>query len=216
MVLPAKHFYMIRHGQTEANAAQIMAGSIDSPLTDLGRNQARHAQHALKTLDIKPKAIIHSHLSRARETAKILNDVLNVELHEDADLAEMHAGDMEGEPYETARILFDGWPTIPNAETPQEFFDRVKRGKLKALNDFDGPVLIVCHGGVMRAFGEIHGVSVPGKFQNAHLHDFKPNIENPSNSKFPWNVSHFDICDKTFAVSKKITDIYSGENSSAA
>ena len=202
---------MIRHGQTEANAAQIMAGSIDSPLTALGRQQAKNVHDILENLEIKPKTIIHSHLSRAKETAEILNEVLKIDLHEDPDLAEMHAGDMEGQPYETARILFDDWPTIPNAETPQQFFDRVKRGKINAIRNHDGPVLIVCHGGVMRAFGEIHGISVPGKFQNAHLHDFRPNIQKPENENFPWDVYNFDICDATKKITRAPTDIYSGK-----
>ena len=72
-MIPSKHFYMIRHGQTEANAAQIMAGSIDSPLTALGRQQAKNVHDILENLEIKPKTIIHSHLSRAKETAEILN-----------------------------------------------------------------------------------------------------------------------------------------------
>ncbi|MBX2833542.1 MAG: histidine phosphatase family protein, partial [Micavibrio sp.] len=33
MNVPIKHFYMIRHGQSEANAAKILAGHTDSPLT---------------------------------------------------------------------------------------------------------------------------------------------------------------------------------------
>lgn len=207
-MLPNKHFYMIRHGETEANAAQIMAGWTDSPLTELGREQARNTQKVFLNLETKPSVIVHSHLSRARETAEIINEVLNVELHEDSDLAEMNAGDMEGEPYDKVRSLFEGWPVIPNAEHPQEFFDRVKRGKEKALK-LNGPVLIVCHGGVMRAFGEIYGKSAPSKFKNAHLHDFRPNIENRS---FPWDVYHYDICEISGDVLKETSNMYSVKN----
>ncbi|MFP4314100.1 MAG: histidine phosphatase family protein [Alphaproteobacteria bacterium] len=206
-MLPAKQFYMIRHGQTEANAKQIMAGWTDSPLTDLGRKQARAVHNIVEHLTIKPKAIIHSHLSRARETAEIINEVLKLELYEDPDLAEMNAGDMEGQPYEIARPLFEGWPVIPNAEHPQDFFDRIKRGKIKALEK-DGPVLIVCHGGVMRAFGEIYGVPVPGRFRNAHLYDFNPNT---SNTNFPWDVYSYDICAVSGSLKKDKSDIYSGQ-----
>lgn len=211
-MLPAKYFYMIRHGETEANAAQIMAGWTDSPLTELGRKQARNTHQIFANLDTKPKAIIHSHLSRAKETAEIINEVLGVELYEDPDIAEMNAGDMEGEPYKVARPLFEGWPVIPNAEHPDEFFERVKRGKMKALA-MDEPVLVVCHGGVMRAFGEIYGISVPGKFKNAHLHDFKPNLDK---KHFPWDVMHYDFCDQNKKIIKEKTDIYSGQKNQAA
>ena len=93
MPVPAKRFYMIRHGQTEANAAQRMAGWLDSPLTDLGRQQADHARKKVEALEDKPQIIVHSQLSRARETAAIINANLNLPMIEDEDYAEMHAGD---------------------------------------------------------------------------------------------------------------------------
>lgn len=33
-------FYMLRHGQTVANAMGYLSGSLDTPLTSLGRQQA--------------------------------------------------------------------------------------------------------------------------------------------------------------------------------
>jgi len=93
MPIHLQHFYMIRHGETEANAARLMAGSLDSPLTPKGRQQAKDTQIIIENLEIKPRAIVHSQLSRARNTAKILNTNLNLPMHEDADLAEWHAGD---------------------------------------------------------------------------------------------------------------------------
>ena len=62
IMLPAKPFYMIRHGQTEANRDCIMAGSLDSPLTDTGRGrgQARHVQDVVQTLESKPSLIVHT------------------------------------------------------------------------------------------------------------------------------------------------------------
>lgn len=196
---------MIRHGQTEANAARIMAGSMDSPLTDLGREQAYAVQNVVKALDTKPTAIFHSHLQRARDTAAIINEVLNVELFEDADLAEIHAGELEGAPYEECQQLFTTWPDIPDGETTDQFFERVKRGKCNAINAYPDPVLIVCHGGVMRAFGEIHGVETPGRFENAHLYGFYPNGDK---QHFPWDVFDYRFCDETKALKKSPSKIY--------
>lgn len=215
-MIPAKHFYMIRHGETEANAARIMAGWTDSPLTALGRQQARDAQKVFENLEIKPKAIFHSHLSRARDTAQIINEVLGLELYEDEGLAEINAGDLEGEPYDNVKALFDGWPEIPNGESMSEFFARVKEAKIRALSRFDGPVLIVCHGGVMRAFGEIYGIAVPGRFKNAHLHGFNPVQQDQIASQFPWNVHHYDICQNTESLLKEASDMYSGKYYDAA
>ena len=196
---------MIRHGQTEANAARIMAGSMDSPLTQVGREQAYAVHSVVKALDIKPAAIFHSHLSRARDTATIINEVLNVELLEDADLAEIHAGVLEGAPYEECDHLFTSWPDIPEGETAKEFFERVTRGKSRAINAFPDPVLIVCHGGVMRAFGEIHGVDTPGRFENAHLYGFFPN---EGKKHFPWDIFDYRFCEETNQLKKSPSTIY--------
>lgn len=193
MPIKSHHFYMIRHGETEANLAKVMAGSNDSPLTQTGREQAYAAQKAAKALEIKPKAIIHSHLSRARDTALILNEVLEIDMHEDSDLAEIHAGDWEGKDYADCPDLLTGWNDPPGGETYKEFMTRIIRGKNRHLDKYDGPVLIVCHGGVMRAFGRIYGLDTPAKFANCHLHEFHPLTENP---EFPWNVWQYDLEDE--------------------
>lgn len=185
MPLPHKHFYMIRHGQTEANVAQVMAGSTDSPLTQTGREQARAVQDIVKSLTIKPTTIVHSNLSRARDTAHIINEVLDVPMHEEADLAEIHSGDWEGKPWAECEDLLDGWPTPPGGETFDEFCARLKRGKELHLDQHDGPILIVSHGGVFRGLGGIYGLNTPGVFENCHLHEFHPD---PSNDHFPWHV----------------------------
>ena len=188
-MVPAKHFYMIRHGETTANKARLMAGSLDSPLTDFGRQQAAHVQNIVSHLKVKPKAIVHSNLSRARDTASIINEALKVPMHEESDLAELHAGDWEGVPYEECQDLLTGWPDPPNGETFNEFCARIRNGKIKALSQHDTPVLIVSHGGVFRAFGGVYGLQTPGIFRNCHLYEFQPD---PSNDIFPWKVWSYD------------------------
>ena len=92
MSIPDKAFYMIRHGETEANAARIMAGSIDTPLTEHGKIQADIARQVIEKITIKPAAIFHSHLSRARDTASIINkngDIKNLDIMSKTDLAKI-------------------------------------------------------------------------------------------------------------------------------
>ena len=194
MPLPAKHFYMIRHGETEANAARIMAGSLDSPLTDKGRDQAKQAQEIILSLEIKPSTIVHSNLARARDTAEIINEALNIPIHEDKDLAELHAGDWEGVPYEECHELLTGWPTPPNGESFVDFCARLRKGKKYNLEEREGPILIVSHGGVFRGLGGIYGLKTPGIFKNCHLYEFSPA---PNNDDFPWTVwSHDGVQNK--------------------
>jgi broad specificity phosphatase PhoE len=223
MPIPLKPFFMIRHGQTEANAAEIMAGSLDSPLTAKGRDQAKAARDVVAHLEVKPVAVFHSHLSRAKDTAHIINEAIGAPMFEDPDLAEIHAGEWEGEKYDACRHFLDDWAQAPGGETPDQFFERVKRGKAKALAKFNEPILIVCHGGVMRAFGELYGIRVPGRFENAHLYEYKPTgpaddrLANSSQlSSFPWEVYDYRLCSETRTLLRNESDIYSASISAAA
>lgn len=185
----ARHFYMIRHGETEANAARKMAGSIDSPLTAKGIAQAREVAGIVRQLERKPKTIIHSHLSRARDTATYINEFLNVDMHEDPDFAELHAGDWEGASYDDCHDLLFSWAEPPNGETFAQFFERLKRGKNVHLQKHDNPVLIVCHGGVFRAFGKMYGLNMLG-VKNCQLFEFEPDT---TASPFPWRAWQYAL-----------------------
>jgi broad specificity phosphatase PhoE len=57
--------FVVRHGQTAANAAGQLLGRADVPLTDLGRRQAEALGSALRPVD----RVISSPLQRARDTA---------------------------------------------------------------------------------------------------------------------------------------------------
>lgn len=198
-MIPARPFYMIRHGETEANAAQIMAGSLDSPLTQTGRDQARAVHDVVKNLKIKPTLIVHSHLSRARDTATIINEVLNLPMIQDPDFAEIHAGDLEGVCWSKCNH-FDDFRDMPNGEKFDDFFARVRRAKNRILGSNEGPVLIVSHGGVFRAFAKLYGINMPG-VRNCHLHEFiphppvDPKTVLESHAPFPWDVFHYDYFD---------------------
>lgn len=187
-MIPAKPFYMIRHGETVANAAKMMAGHLDSPLNETGRAQARAVQEIVVRLQVKPAAIIHSNLSRARDTAAIINEVLNLPMQEDADIAEHFCGELEGRPYEECRGMIDGWQTPPGGESFDDFCTRIARSKTRALNAHTGPVLIVSHGGVFRGLGKIYGLNTPGIFKNCQLYEFAPDT---TQAKFPWKVWHY-------------------------
>ena len=181
---------MIRHGEAEANVTRTMAGSLDSPLTERGREQALAVQNVAKQLKIKPKGIIHSPLSRARDTAHIINEALNIPISADPDFAELYAGDWEGQPYEICSAILEGWVDIPNGEPCETFFKRIKMATAKALQQ-DEPVMIVAHGGVFRAFLQLYGIDKHG-VKNCTLYEFKPKEQDRKES-FPWTVWRYDI-----------------------
>jgi probable phosphoglycerate mutase len=70
------HLYVVRHGETWANAEKRYLGSLDPALTERGREQAQALEVNLpKNLD----ALVVSPRLRARETASILNEGLNLQ-----------------------------------------------------------------------------------------------------------------------------------------
>lgn len=203
-MIPAKRFYMIRHGETEHNAARLLAGHTDSMLTAKGRNQAKAVQDVMKRLAPQdtPKTIVHSNLSRARDTAGIINEVLNIPMHEDPDIAEHFCGDWEGKPYDECESMLTGWETPPNGECFDDFCTRIARSKTNTLNTHGELSLIVCHGGVFRAFGRLYGLNTPGIFKNCHLYEFEPMLENKI---FPWRVWSYGLDQDNF---REENDVY--------
>lgn len=67
-----KRLYLLRHGQTEFNVKKLVQGRCDSPLTDLGRQQARAAAAWLKTHNVAPDKVASSPLGRAMDTAQLV------------------------------------------------------------------------------------------------------------------------------------------------
>ncbi len=67
---------LVRHGQSEANAAGLLLGRLDSPLTELGRRQAKVLGEVLALRDPTPVQLVTSPLLRARETADAIADAL--------------------------------------------------------------------------------------------------------------------------------------------
>lgn len=67
-----KRLYLLRHGQTEFNVKKLVQGRCDSPLTDLGRQQARAAAAWLKVHGVVPDKVVSSPLGRAMDTAQLV------------------------------------------------------------------------------------------------------------------------------------------------
>ncbi len=206
-MIPAKPFYMIRHGETEANKAFIVAGQTETPLTGKGRDQARSVQPQAKALEVPPTTIIHSNLSRARDTASIINEALNLPMHEDPNFAELSAGDQESAPYEECMGFLNGFETPVNGESFESFFERIRIAMTDTLESYDTPVLIACHGGVFRALGGIYGLKVLKVIDNCRLCEFQPN---PDKSPFPWDVFAYEYDEEQQKIIRVEETMYNG------
>jgi len=86
--------YIIRHGQTEGNAAKQLQGRSNRPLNDTGIEQAREAGRLLSEAGIAFSRVYTSPLVRAVQTADIVAE--GVEQTQDDRLIEMDYGPYEG------------------------------------------------------------------------------------------------------------------------
>ena len=88
--------YFVRHGQTNWNIEHKIQGQSDIPLNEMGKKQAELIAPQLK--DLKIERIISSDLSRALETAQIINTHLKLQITLDTRLREFKYGQIEGVP----------------------------------------------------------------------------------------------------------------------
>ncbi len=161
MVPAARLLYVIRHGETDWNAAQRWQGHTDVPLNARGRAQARSLCDSLRSL--RPSGIVSSDLARALETAEIVADELGIGVPwVDAGLRERSFGCFEGltreecaarHPEAWARWILERLPP-PGAETQAAVTSRVVLAVVRAAEAVarpGAPALVIAHGGAMRA-----------------------------------------------------------------
>lgn len=86
--------YITRHGQTVWNTEKRMQGWSDSPLTELGINQAKWLEERLR--DTKLDVIYSSPINRALNTANIVNSNRHIPIYTDSRLKEINMGIWEG------------------------------------------------------------------------------------------------------------------------
>lgn len=126
--------YLVRHGQSEDNAAGVLGGRRDSSLTGLGREQAQRVAEELAAVGID--LIYASPLKRSLETARIIADRLGVEdLEIDDRLMERDFGILSGKPYaDTKKYAADivrvgAVEYFLHAEGAEEFPDLLSRAQ---------------------------------------------------------------------------------------
>jgi broad specificity phosphatase PhoE len=164
--MPHQEFLLIRHGQSTANASGVWQGQMEFPLSDEGRRQAHLAGKALS--GVRLDAVYSSPLERALETAEIIaretgfgGPIVTLD-----GLMERRGGSLEGtthaerearNPQFERKLLSlpeeERW-TLVGAETDEEILARFERAvsEIHARNEMGSRIVVVSHGGVMRAF----------------------------------------------------------------
>lgn len=164
---------LVRHGETDWNIDGRLQGSSDIDLNATGRAQARRAAAELASPALAEPgwtALITSPLARAADTARIIGSHLGLpEPVAHDDLVERRFGAAEGM---TDYEAFHTWPhgRYPGME-PHTDLVRRTRSRIDAIasDHQGGRVIVVAHGGVIRAvLGTILGSPSP-RIRNAGI-----------------------------------------------
>lgn len=156
-------FYIFRHGETDWNKNKRIQGHTNTSLNELGKIQAKSLVDILEDKEIE--IIYSSDLDRAVETAKIVNQKLNVEIITTHNLREAHFGEAEGLHLEEiiekwGQDLWDRFKQVgkynhdiafPGGETRGESIIRMRSVIEQIVNEKKySKVGISTHGGVVR------------------------------------------------------------------
>ncbi len=152
--------HLVRHGETDWNAQKRYQGSIDIPLNERGRLQARTTGDALAEHPFT--AIYVSPLSRAVETAEIIKGSRPLPITIYEELREIAFGSLEGKTLAEVHKELKLESTsskekflqkiVPDMESGKETVDRVLPTLLTIANRHpDEDILIVTHGGVIHS-----------------------------------------------------------------
>jgi len=108
---------LVRHGQTDANAAGLLLGRTDPPLNDAGRAQA--AAVAARVAPYGPERIITSPLLRTVQTAEVIGAACGLTVAIEDRLVEVDYGEYDGLPFaELPSDLVHRWRTEADFAPP--------------------------------------------------------------------------------------------------
>lgn len=152
---------IIRHGESEANQAGVVAGHSDYKLSSLGLEQAEQTAAHLAGEQID--AVYSSDLVRAVETARPHAERRGLSVKTCPELRETYCGRWEGVTFDSLRKneaeLFESFRkhymffTMPEGEELWESGQRFYQKTLEIAQAHpDQTVLLVAHGAVIRVF----------------------------------------------------------------
>lgn len=141
--------YVIRHGETNYNIEYKICGISEAYLTDQGILQAKQAKDKLEGITFDK--VLVSPLKRAIQTASIISDQTFII---DDRLQEINFGIFEGKSRDIQSfksIKYNLGMHYPSGENFLEVIHRVYSLLDELKNSNYDNVLIVCHGGIIRA-----------------------------------------------------------------
>ena len=150
--------YLARHGESDWNVERRWQGHADRPLTERGREQARAL--AAKLEDVELDAVYASDLRRAWETAEAVAAPRGLEVVRLPELREVDVGSWSGFTRDECADRFpeafvrwrEGGTGWDDGESYEDMAVRIV-GTIECLaaQHPDGAILVVSHGGPIRA-----------------------------------------------------------------
>jgi broad specificity phosphatase PhoE len=155
------NLYLIRHGQTATNRAQIIQGWDSEPLNARGRRQAELTGARLAEANID--ALYTSPLGRARETADIIGQAIGLRPIVITGLREMNTGNASGLHGAQFMIRYprlwwawlrdDARLAFPNGDTLADFYRRSADTIAELATRHRGQaVAVISHGGTISGY----------------------------------------------------------------
>lgn len=184
-----KRLYLLRHGQTEFNVKKLVQGRCNSPLTDLGRQQAKMAAAWLKAHDVVPDKVVSSPLGRAMDTASLVAAELlgpNADVEPCEGLIERCYGTFEEGPHDAlpTDVWDPGEDLVPfGGEGSRALQERMVATLTNLMNAKDTATLLaVSHGSASRQFIKAaapEGFELPTKLPNCAIMIFNFDEQKP-------------------------------------
>lgn len=165
--------YIIRHGQTKLNRAQVLQGRSDHPLNEDGIAQAREAGERLRSRGVHFSHVFSSPLIRAVETAELIAPGADIRI--DERLIEMDYGPYEGadlkNPAPEILTFFSDFVHNPAPEGMESLASVVERAGafLKEIRDLEGDILVSTHAIAMKGALEYLTPDSGGSYWSKHI-----------------------------------------------
>lgn len=139
---------LVRHGQTDWNALGKLQGQTDIPLNELGKIQARQCGEFLSK-ETSWDVIVSSPLKRARETADIISQYIEVPVIEKMEFIEKNFGVAEGMTAAERESAFVD-KEYPGQENQESLRNRLMNGLQEIQKEYpEKKVILVAHGAVI-------------------------------------------------------------------
>jgi broad specificity phosphatase PhoE len=167
---------LLRHGESEANKAQVLQGQIDSPLSETGRLQALRVAESWIAAEAHFDHIVSSPLLRARQTAEIVAEVLGyqAEIEIDPVWKERSFGELEGMAFSHIQQLdppvdyFQPFEPIGGeGESQLDLYLRAAQGLQKLVRNTPRRTLVVSHGAMIgKTLYAVLGITPQGHYHS--------------------------------------------------